>query len=76
MMLLAALAGAGGTLARYLLSGLVQQRLDGDLPVGTLAVNLSGALLIGAVVGIDHLQSRPPSSPPASSAGSPPSPPG
>lgn len=57
MMLLAALAGAGGTLARYLLSGLVQQRLDGDLPVGTLAVNLSGALLIGAVVGIDHLQS-------------------
>jgi CrcB protein len=57
MTLLAALAGAVGALARYLLSGLVQQRFDGDLPVGTLAVNLSGALLIGAVVGIDHLQS-------------------
>ncbi|HKZ19292.1 MAG TPA: CrcB family protein [Acidimicrobiia bacterium] len=57
MIILAALAGAVGALARYLLSGVVQQRIDRDLPVGTLAVNLSGALLIGVVVGIDHLQS-------------------
>lgn len=52
-----AVAGAVGALTRYLLSGFVQQRVDTDLPVGTLAVNLSGALLIGVVVGIDHLQS-------------------
>lgn len=57
MILLASLAGAVGALARYLLSGFVQQRVDTDLPVGTLAVNLSGALLIGVVVGIDDLQS-------------------
>lgn len=57
MILLVALAGAAGALARYLLSGLVQQRVDTDLPVGTLAVNLFGAFLIGIVVGIDDLQS-------------------
>jgi fluoride exporter len=57
MIVLTTLSGAVGALSRYLLSGLVQQRLDSDLPVGTLAVNLSGALLIGVVVGIDDLQS-------------------
>jgi fluoride exporter len=57
MNLLVILAGAVGAFARYLLSGFVQQRVDTDLPVGTLAVNLSGALLIGIVAGIDDLQS-------------------
>ena len=56
MILLVTLAGAFGALVRYLLSGFVQQR-DTDLPVGTLAVNLSGAFLIGIVAGIDDLQS-------------------
>jgi CrcB protein len=53
----AALAGAIGAVCRYLLSGFVQQRTDSDLPLGTLAVNLSGAFLIGIVAGIDDLQS-------------------
>jgi CrcB protein len=53
----AALAGATGAVCRYLLSGFVQQRTDSDLPLGTLAVNLSGAFLIGIVAGIDDLQS-------------------
>jgi CrcB protein len=57
MILLVTLAGAFGAVVRYLLSGFVQQRIDTDLPVGTLAVNLSGAFLIGIVVGIDDLQS-------------------
>jgi CrcB protein len=57
MILLATLAGAVGALARYLLSGVVQQRIDTDLPVGTLVVNLAGAFLIGVVAGIDDLQS-------------------
>lgn len=56
MILLATLAGAVGALVRYLLSGVVQQRIDSDLPVGTLVVNLSGALLIGIVAGTDDLQ--------------------
>ena len=57
MILLVTLAGAFGAVVRYLLSGFVQQRIDTDLPVGTLAVNLSGAFLLGIVVGIDDLQS-------------------
>lgn len=57
MILLATLAGGVGALVRYLLSGFVQERLDSDLPVGTLVVNLSGAFLIGIVAGTDDLQS-------------------
>jgi CrcB protein len=40
-----------------MLSGSVQARLDTDFPIGTLAVNLFGAFLIGVVAGIDSLQS-------------------
>ena len=40
------LGGAAGALARYALQGLVQPA-GGTFPVGTLAVNLLGALLLG-----------------------------
>ncbi len=56
MILLVTIAGALGAVARYLLAGFVQQRVDNDFPLGTLAVNLSGAFLIGSVAGIDDLQ--------------------
>jgi CrcB protein len=59
MILLLAVAGALGALARYLLSGFVQQRAETDLPVGTLAVNLSGALAIGLIAGVDDIGSAP-----------------
>lgn len=59
MIVLLTAAGALGALGRYLLSGFVQQRVDTDLPVGTLAVNLSGALAIGLITGIDDLRSAP-----------------
>src|SRR5690242_13314309 len=39
--------GALGTLARYGMQGLVQQRTGGTFPWGTLAVNLLGCLLLG-----------------------------
>ncbi|MBI4423435.1 MAG: CrcB family protein [Elusimicrobia bacterium] len=39
---------AGGV-ARYVLAGLVYQALDARFPHGTLAVNLSGCFLIGAL---------------------------
>lgn len=45
--LLLALAGAGGTLARYWLSGAVQGVMGRDFPWGTAAVNLLGCLLFG-----------------------------
>jgi len=45
--LLIALMGAAGTLTRYALQGAVQFRTGSSFPYGTLAVNLSGCLLLG-----------------------------
>jgi fluoride exporter len=49
--------GAAGTLARYGLQGLVQNRTGPNFPTGTLAVNLIGCFLLGAVgeYGLTHL---------------------
>lgn len=47
--LLIALAGALGTLARYGLGGLVQRMVGGTLPWGTLAVNVLGCFLFGVI---------------------------
>ena len=57
----AILVGAGGfvgTLLRYGVGGLVQRQLPlATFPYGTLAVNLLGCLLIGALAGlIDYRQ--------------------
>jgi CrcB protein len=41
--------GAAGTLARYGLQGLVQERTGPGFPSGTLAVNLIGCFLLGGV---------------------------
>jgi fluoride exporter len=41
--------GAAGTLARYALQGLVQFRTESSFPTGTLAVNLTGCLLLGGI---------------------------
>jgi fluoride exporter len=49
----AGLAGAGGlgAIARFLLDGAVSERAGRALPVGTLAVNLSAAFVLGALSG-------------------------
>ena len=44
--------GAVGGVVRYGVTGAVQRRSAGDFPVGTLAVNLTGALAAGLVVGL------------------------
>jgi CrcB protein len=46
---LIALFGAIGTLARYGLQGVVQIRMGGTFPYGTLLVNLSGCFLLGLI---------------------------
>ncbi|KAA0266324.1 MAG: fluoride efflux transporter CrcB [Acidobacteria bacterium] len=46
-----ALLGGVGTLARFLLDGAVSARVPRTFPWGTLAVNLSGALALGALAG-------------------------
>jgi CrcB protein len=47
--LLIALFGAVGTLARYGLQGLVQIRAGGTFPYGTLLVNLTGCFFLGLI---------------------------
>jgi CrcB protein len=56
-LLLLIVFGVAGTLARYTLQGVVQYRTGPLFPYGTLAVNLLGCLLLGAVgqYSLNHL---------------------
>jgi CrcB protein len=45
------LLGGAGAIGRFLLDGLVDRRVGGVYPWGTLAVNLSGALVLGILAG-------------------------
>jgi CrcB protein len=45
------LLGGGGAIARFLLDGAVATRIGGAFPWGTLAVNLSGAFMLGVFAG-------------------------
>ena len=46
------LAAGAGAVARYLVDQAVTRRVAGRFPLGTLAVNVSGALLLGLVTGL------------------------
>ncbi len=48
-LLLLCLAGAGGTVSRYLIAGFVQRIYGGGFPWGTFTVNIAGAFLFGLV---------------------------
>lgn len=48
-LLLIALFGAVGTLARYALQGLVQIRVGSTFPWGTLFINLTGCFFLGLI---------------------------
>lgn len=45
------LLGGLGAIGRFLLDGAVSARVSGGFPWGTLAVNLTGAFLLGLLVG-------------------------
>jgi fluoride exporter len=47
-----ALLGGIGACARFLLISLIATRHSGNLPLGVLAVNVSGSLLLGLVAGL------------------------
>ena len=49
-----ALLGGLGALGRFLLDAAVSERVGRELPLGTMAVNVSGAFALG-VVGPGHL---------------------
>ena len=44
--------GGAGAVARFVVDGAVAARAAGELPVGTLAVNLSGAFVLGLLAGL------------------------
>ena len=46
------LIGGIGAVLRFLVDRSVSARLNGSFPFGTLAVNLSGALVLGAISGL------------------------
>ena len=48
-LLLIAIFGAVGTIARYGLQGLVQLRVGSTFPYGTLLVNLTGCFFLGLI---------------------------
>jgi CrcB protein len=50
--MLVAMCGGLGAISRFLLDGIVQQRVLGSYPAGTLIVNLSGSFLLGLMVGL------------------------
>jgi CrcB protein len=47
-----AVLGGAGAIGRFALDSFVSSRFGGDFPLGTLAVNLSGAFLLGFLVGV------------------------
>jgi CrcB protein len=49
--LAAAALGAGGAIARFLVDGWVATRTGRTFPFGTLAINLSGSLVLGTLLG-------------------------
>ena len=44
------LGSALGGIARYLLGTLIQHRVGGGFPLGTLVINISGSLLLGFLI--------------------------
>jgi CrcB protein len=51
VLLAAGALGGLGAVGRFLLDGAVSTRIAGRFPYGTLAVNLSGAFVLGVLVG-------------------------
>ncbi|WP_159703833.1 fluoride efflux transporter CrcB [Arthrobacter sp. 18067] len=49
--ILLALAGGVGAAVRFVVDGLIRARLNTAFPWGTVAINISGSLLLGALAG-------------------------
>jgi CrcB protein len=51
ILLAVGLLGGAGAVARFTIDGAIARRVSSEFPAGTLAVNLSGTLLLGVLVG-------------------------
>lgn len=51
ILLLVALGGAFGAATRFVVDGLVRERVRARLPVATMTINVTGSLLIGLLTG-------------------------
>jgi CrcB protein len=58
--LLLGLAGGLGAGTRFVVDGLVRSRLRTALPVGTIAINITGSFLLGLVAGAVIVGAAPP----------------
>ncbi len=52
MLLAIALAGGMGAVARFMVDGYMQERLDWPFPLGTFVINTTGSLLLGFLTGL------------------------
>ena len=52
------LLGGIGALGRFFVDGVIASRFGRDYPIGTLVVNLSGATLLGFLVGLGFTGTR------------------
>jgi CrcB protein len=46
------LAASTGACARYVIDGVVQNRVSGEFPWGTCAINVSGSFALGLITGL------------------------
>jgi CrcB protein len=53
------LLGGLGAVLRFFLDGLVAARVGRDFPLGTLVVNVTGAAVLGLLVGLGFVGDRP-----------------
>ncbi len=46
------LAGSVGALVRFVVDGAIRTRASGELPVGTVTINVTGSFLLGLLTGL------------------------
>lgn len=51
-LLLVAVAGGAGAVLRFVVDGLVRERIGARLPLGTALINVSGSFLLGLLTGL------------------------
>ncbi len=59
ILVLVALAGGLGASCRFLVDGVIRSRTSGVFPFGTVAINVSGSLVLGLITGLTLARTAP-----------------